>query len=99
MGSRFTWCLGALTHCGVECSDARLTARRVDSSRCVLEMHLPHRRHRRERDRDAKGENEGKKSQTRSHRQNLLLKLEIDAIDGSRIIPNQLFAFRARSHT
>ena len=37
---------------------AALAARRMDRGRCILQMHLAHRRHRRERDRDAKGEDE-----------------------------------------
>ena len=40
----------------------------VGRRRCIIQMHLPHRRHGRERNRDAKRENEREKSQTWSHR-------------------------------
>lgn len=51
-------CLEALTHRGAECSGVALTVCGVDRDRCLLQMHLPNGRHRRERDRDAEGENE-----------------------------------------
>src|SRR3569832_790180 len=70
LSSRLFECFEALTLRSIECSErcTALAMRRMHRNGCIFLMHLTNGRYRRECNREPKGENEGEKCQTWSHR-------------------------------